>query len=78
MFSRWCGVGAVGIVVEVANREHEEGQVQGEEQQEEGDGGFERQHQKQEGEDEPALYGEKRTVSSQSVVFVLKPLECSQ
>lgn len=50
------GVGvAVGTALQVCDTEQEEGQIQGEEQQEEGDGGLEGAEQHDGGEDEPAL-----------------------
>lgn len=50
------GVGAaVGTALQVGDAEQEEGQVQGEEQHEEGDGGLEGAEQHDGGEDEPAL-----------------------
>lgn len=50
------GVGvAVRTALQVGNTEQEEGQVQGEEQQEEGDGGLEGAEQHDGSEDEPAL-----------------------
>ena len=50
------GVGvAVGTALQVGDTEQEEGEVQGEEQHEEGDGGLESAEQQDGGEDEPAL-----------------------
>ena len=46
---------AVGTALQVADTEQEEGQVQGEEQEEEGDGRLEGAEQHDGGEDEPAL-----------------------
>ena len=42
-------------MLEVADAEHEEGEVEREKQKEEGHGGFERAEEKDECEDEPAL-----------------------
>lgn len=46
---------ALGIAVQVSDAEEQEGQVQGEEEGEECDGGTERGDQEEGGEDEPAL-----------------------
>ncbi len=43
---------------QVAQTQEEEGEVQGEEQEEEGHGGLQRADEKDEGEDEPALYSQ--------------------
>jgi hypothetical protein len=47
---------------EMAETEHEEGQVEGEEEKEEGDGGLHGAEEKQEGEDEPAHEVESENV----------------
>ena len=57
----WC---AFRCTVEVANSEHEEGQVEGEEEQEESDSRFERAEQENEGENEPALFKERVKLES--------------
>jgi hypothetical protein len=50
-----ASIGAFGIVMQVADTQQEEGHVQGEKEEEEGDGRFERAEKEDRCEDEPSL-----------------------